>query len=152
MADRMATRSISNLFPAAASGTGTSSRSRKTRANRRFPLVALTRASIRPSKLIRFWSPRSRNLRAVEREDMRRFMIGTGEIPWLHQVTVSLWQSVEEMERFSSAHSATHGEAVRLAYQDNWFSEYCFTRFNLLAIEGDWQGLTDMTGRIVKRP
>jgi spheroidene monooxygenase len=38
---------------------------------------------------------------------------------------------------------------VRLAYQDNWFSEYCFTRFNLLAMDGDWQGLTDMTGRIV---
>jgi hypothetical protein len=47
---------------------------------------------------------------------------------------------------FSRAQAPTHGEAVRLAYQDNWFSEYCFTRFNLLAIEGRWQGLTDMSG------
>ena len=111
----------------------------------KLPLVALTRASIRPSKLFRFWSRVPAISETVEREDMRRFMIGTGEIPWLHQVTVSLWQSAEAMERFSRE-SATHGEAVRLAYQENWFSEYCFTRFNLLATQGDWQGLTDMSG------
>ncbi|MCC0034158.1 MAG: spheroidene monooxygenase [Hoeflea sp.] len=112
----------------------------------RLPVVALTRASIRPSKLFRFWSRVPAISDTVEREDMRRFMIGTGEIPWLHQVTVSLWQSAGAMERFSRD-SATHGEAVRLAYRENWFSEYCFTRFNLLAIEGDWQGLTDMSGQ-----
>lgn len=109
------------------------------------PVVALTRASIRPSKLLRFWSHVPAISGTVERDGMRRFMIGTGEIPWLHQVTVSLWQSAEAMERFSRE-SATHGEAVRLAYRERWFSEYCFTRFNLLAIEGDWQGLTDMSG------
>lgn len=112
----------------------------------RLPVVALTRASIRPSKLFRFWSRVPAISETVEREDMRRFMIGTGEIPWLHQVTVSLWQSAEAMERFSRE-SATHGEAVRLAYRESWFSEYCFTRFNLLAVEGDWQGLTDMSGQ-----
>ncbi len=89
--------------------------------DQQLPLVALTRASIRPSKLFRFWSRVPAISETVEREDMRRFMIGTGEIPWLHQVTVSLWQSAEAMERFSRE-SATHGEAVRLAYQENWFS------------------------------
>lgn len=112
----------------------------------RMPLVAMTRASIRPSKLIRFWSRVPAISDAVVREPTRRFMIGTGEVPWLHQVTFSLWHSVEEMERFART-SATHGEAVRCAYQDNWFSEYCFTRFNLLAMDGHWEGLTDTTVR-----
>jgi spheroidene monooxygenase len=106
------------------------------------PVVALTRASIRPSKLVRFWREVPAISDAVEREPARSFMIGTGEIPWLHQVTFSLWRSVEDMEQFSRS-SATHGKAVRLAYQDDWFSEYCFTRFNLLAIEGQWPGLTE---------
>ncbi|WP_394690180.1 hypothetical protein [Hoeflea sp.] len=110
------------------------------------PLVAMTRASIRPSKLIRFWSRVPAISDAVEREPSRRFMIGTGEIPWLHQVTFSLWNSVDEMERFART-SPTHGEAVRQAYHDNWFSEYCFTRFNLLAMDGHWEGLTNVTER-----
>lgn len=113
----------------------------------RLPLVAMTRASIRPSKLMRFWSEVPAISDAVEAEPSRRFMIGTGEIPWLHQVTFSLWNSVEEMEQFARE-SPTHGEAVRRAYHDNWFSEYCFTRFNLLAMDGHWEGLTNMTDRV----
>jgi len=104
------------------------------------PLVAMTRASIRPAKLIRFWSKVPAISATAEAEQRRQFMIGTGEIPWLHQVTLSLWHSVEAMERFSKS-SPTHGEAVRSAYRDGWFSEYCFTRFNLLAVDGHWQGL-----------
>jgi len=104
------------------------------------PVVAMTRASIRPSKLIRFWSKVPAISATVEAEKTRQFMIGTGEIPWLHQVTLSIWHSVEAMEKFSRT-SATHGEAVRCAYQGDWFSEYCFTRFNLLAVDGQWQGL-----------
>ncbi|MEM5471722.1 spheroidene monooxygenase [Hoeflea sp. AS60] len=114
--------------------------------NQTMPVVALTRASIRPSKLIRFWSKVPAISATVEAENMRQFMIGTGEIPWLHQVTLSVWQSIEAMESFSR-NSATHGEAVRCAYSENWFSEYCFTRFNLLSTEGQWQGLTGLTGQ-----
>ncbi len=109
-------------------------------AAQRLPLVALTRASIRPSKLPRFWARVPAISRTAEAETARHFMIGTGEIPWLHQVTVSLWDSADAMERFSRD-SPTHGEAVRAAYRDGWFSEYCFTRFNLLAVDGQWPGL-----------
>ena len=110
------------------------------------PVVAMTRASIRPSKLIRFWAKVPAISATVEAEGTRQFMIGTGEIPWLHQVTVSIWRSVEAMEAFSRT-SATHGEAVRMAYRDDWFSEYCFTRFNLLAVDGHWQGLDGVSGQ-----
>ncbi|OCW58486.1 hypothetical protein [Hoeflea olei] len=117
----------------------------------RMPVVAMTRASIRPSKLTRFWPRVPAISDTAEAEPMRHFMIGTGEIPWLHQVTMSAWTSVEAMEAFSRR-SATHGEAVRTAYRDDWFSEYCFTRFNLLALEGRWQGLTDVEALSLPTP
>tara|TARA_R110002020_G_scaffold369094_7_gene580886 strand:- start:3339 stop:4115 length:777 start_codon:yes stop_codon:yes gene_type:complete len=117
----------------------------------RMPVVAMTRASIRPSKLMRFWPRVPAISDTAEAEPERHFMIGTGEIPWLHQVTLSAWTSIAAMEAFSRR-SATHGEAVRVAYKDDWFSEYCFTRFNLLAIEGRWQGLTDVEALRIPNP
>ena len=104
------------------------------------PVVAMTRASIRLSKLFRFW-PRVPAIsdRAVG-EPSRSFMIGTGEAPWLNQVTMSIWSDLDAMRDFSLK-SASHGEAVRRAYSENWFSEYCFVRFNLLGTEGEWPGV-----------
>lgn len=106
----------------------------------RTPVVALTRASIKPWALARFWRRVPAISDAIEQEADRRFMMGTGELPWVHQVTVSIWDDIEAMQRFS-LQSATHGEAVKHAYREGWFSEYCFMRLNLLEIEGAWAGL-----------
>jgi spheroidene monooxygenase len=106
----------------------------------RTPIVALTRASIRPAALAQFWHRVPAISHAIGQQAARRFMIGTGEVPWLHQVTVSVWDDIEAMEQFSLK-SKAHGEAVSRAYREGWFSEYCFTRFNLLDVEGAWAGL-----------
>ena len=113
-------------------------------ARQAMPVIAMTRASIRPSKLFRFW-PRVPGISdAVLDEPTRHFMIGTGEAPWLNQVTFSVWNDLEAMRDFSLK-SPSHGEAVRRAYSENWFSEYCFVRFNLLGQDGEWPGL-DLPG------
>ena len=106
------------------------------------PVVALTRASIKPSKVRRFWSAVPAVSDQAENDSARRFMIGAGEIPWFHQVTFSLWDSVSDMETFARR-SPTHGTAMRDAYKEGWFTEYCFLRFNLAGIEGRWDGLPD---------
>ena len=106
------------------------------------PVVALTRASIKPSKLRRFWSAVPAVSDQAENDSARRFMIGAGEIPWLHQVTFSLWDTTDAMETFARR-SPTHGPAMRDAYKEGWFSEYCFLRFNLVAVEGRWDGLPE---------
>ncbi len=111
------------------------------------PVVALTRASIRPTALPRFWRRVPAISDAIEREAGKRFMIGTGELPWVHQVTVSVWDDPAAIRRFSLA-SAAHGEAVRSAYREGWFSEYCFVRFNMLAVEGAWPGLETVRPRV----
>lgn len=101
------------------------------------PIVALTRATLAASKAATFWAKVPAISDAVEKEDHQNFMMGMGEVPWLHQVTFSIWTDEDAMQRFSLT-SPTHGEAVRLAYTKGWFKEYLFARFNLLDAVGQW--------------
>lgn len=104
------------------------------------PVVALTRATIRLRHLRQFWKRVPSISDAIQDEGTRHFMMGMGEVPWLHQVTFSIWSDGDAMRRFSLT-SPTHGEAVRQAYQNGWFKDQLFARFNLLKIDGNWQEL-----------
>lgn len=103
------------------------------------PIVALTRATLSPLKAAAFWARVPAISAEVERETHQGFMMGMGEVPWLHQVTFSIWTNEEAMRRFSLT-SATHGEAVKLAFANGWFREYLFARFNLVDTIGQWTG------------
>jgi spheroidene monooxygenase len=106
-------------------------------------VVALTRATIRLRHVAEFWRSVPAISDAIEAEASRHFMMGMGEVPWLHQVTFSIWSDAEAMRRFSLT-SPTHGTAVRKAYEGGWFKDQLFARFNLLAVEGHWPGLGDL--------
>ena len=110
-------------------------------------IAALTRATVRPAMLARFWRRVPSISRTIEGEASVRFMIGMGEVPYLHQVTFSIWDDAEAMRRFSRE-SATHGEAVRRVAEEGWFSEQLFARFRPLAAVGTWNGrpASDMIG------
>lgn len=103
------------------------------------PVVALTRATLAVSKARAFWARVPAISDAVEHEGHQHFMMGMGEVPWLHQVTFSVWSDEAAMRAFSLT-SPTHGEAVKLAYTRGWFKEYLFARFNLLDVRGAWPG------------
>ena len=102
-------------------------------------IVALTRASVKARKLAKFWKRVPSISRTIEGEGDVRFMIGMGEVPYLHQVTFSVWDDAEAMARFSRS-SVTHGEAVRRVAEEGWFSEQLFARFRPIAGEGTWNG------------
>ncbi|MEM1364425.1 MAG: spheroidene monooxygenase [Pseudomonadota bacterium] len=104
------------------------------------PVVAMTRATLKKRHLRRFWSLVPAISDRAEFDEKRHFMIGMGEVPWLHQVTFSFWETQEAMKAFS-IDSDTHGVAVKRAYTEGWFSEYMFARFNLLSIEGNWRDI-----------
>jgi spheroidene monooxygenase len=104
------------------------------------PVVALTRATIRLRHLRQFWQRVPAISDAIQDETSRHFMMGMGEVPWLHQVTFSIWSNGDAMRAFSLT-SPTHGEAVRQAYQKGWFKDQLFARFNLIGIEGHWPEL-----------
>jgi spheroidene monooxygenase len=114
-------------------------------------IVALTRATLKPSRLIEFWSKVPAISSAILEHETRHFMIGMGEVPWLHQVTFSIWSDEAAMRDFS-LRSRTHGEAVKLAYTRGWFTEYLFARFNLVAIDGCWPALDEVLARLDTTP
>ncbi|MDX2258574.1 MAG: spheroidene monooxygenase [Hyphomicrobiaceae bacterium] len=99
------------------------------------PLVVLTRATIRSSRLLDFWSA----VPTLGAPAGLRLKLGLGEVPLLHQVTLTVWSDAEAMRAFAYR-SPGHREAIRRARQDGWFAEDLFARFRLIASEGTWGG------------
>lgn len=112
------------------------------------PLAALTRATIRPVTLARFWR-RVPDISTVIGQDPNvLFKIGIGEIPWLHQVTFSIWPDAARMANF--ARTGPHAEAIRAVRSEGWFREELYARFSLLGDEGTWGGTSPL--QQVERP
>ena len=106
------------------------------------PLAALTRATIKPSTLAKFWR-RVPNISAViGRNPNVMFKIGMGEIPWLHQVTFSIWPDAVTMANF--ARTGPHAEAIKAVRNDGWFNEELYARFTLLSDTGTWGGTSPL--------
>jgi spheroidene monooxygenase len=103
------------------------------------PLAALTRATIKPSRLIRFWN-RVPDISAVIGNDPNvAFKIGIGEVPMLHQITFSLWPDPTTMADFARGHGP-HGQAIKAVREGNWFREELYARFRILGSMGTWGG------------
>lgn len=103
------------------------------------PLGVLTRATIRTRSLKAFWAAVPEVSDQTAHETGLVFKLGMGEVPWLHQVTFSVWRSFEDMRGFAYRHPA-HREAIRQAKDHGWFKEDLFARFRMLSAEGTWNG------------
>ncbi len=105
-------------------------------------LAALTRATIRPSVLARFWR-RVPDISAVIGSNSGViFKIGIGEVPWLHQVTFSIWPDSQSMANF--ARTGHHADAIRAVRAENWFSEELYARFAVHSDIGTWNGASPL--------
>lgn len=103
------------------------------------PVVALTRATMRASRILRFWK-RVPDISAVIGEDPNViFKIGIGEVPLLHQVTFSIWPDAASMAHFARG-DGPHGRAIHAVREENWFSEELYARFRILDAWGSWNG------------
>ncbi|MBP6432143.1 MAG: spheroidene monooxygenase [Ferruginibacter sp.] len=94
-------------------------------------IVILTRATIRLNKLSSFW----KNVDGVASQmaTAKGFITsyGIGEIPWIKQATVSIWESKEDMRNFAyKMHQ--HAEVIKKTRQEKWYSEDMFVRFKLI--------------------
>ncbi|ETX15919.1 spheroidene monooxygenase [Roseivivax halodurans JCM 10272] len=103
------------------------------------PLAALTRATIRPRKMLRFWQRQPDIGRMIGANEDVLFKIGIGEVPWFQQVTVSVWPDEASMARFARA-SGPHAEAIRAVRAGHWFSEELYARFRIAGEAGAWEG------------
>lgn len=102
------------------------------------PLAALTRGTIRAGSLKSFWSrvPTLDDRIAANGEVL--FKIGIGEVPWLHQVTFSVWPDAAAMARF--ARTGDHAEAIRAVREQGYFAEDLYARFEVAGEIGAWRG------------
>jgi spheroidene monooxygenase len=113
-------------------------------------LAVLTRATIKPSRALRFWA-RVPGISAVIGADPNvAFKIGIGEVPLLHQVTFSIWPDAAVMAHFARG-DGPHGRAIQAVRDGNWFAEELYARFRVLGTEGRWNGGPPLAARPQER-
>ena len=100
------------------------------------PVLALTRARLRPTRALRFW----RAVPAVAAEIaeapglLARFGVGEAPIGW--QGTVSVWRSTTDLTAFAYR-QPQHRAVIARTPADRWYAEELFARFAVLEISGD---------------
>ena len=104
------------------------------------PVAALTRATIRPGALARFWRRVPRLDRLIGANGEVLMKVGVGEVLWLHQVTFSVWPDLASMARFARAAGGPHAEVIRLVRAEGWFREELYARFRVADARGIWEG------------
>jgi hypothetical protein len=107
------------------------------------PVAVITRARLKWSFIVSFW----KRVGAVSRSQKKYKQIysqGVGEWPWLFQSTFSIWDSVEEMERFAHTQNEAHMDAIRITRQKKGFSEELYARFQVVGSEGTIGGVNPL--------
>jgi hypothetical protein len=94
-------------------------------------IAVLTRATIRFTKLLRFWKYVPSAAVQLRKQPGLQFTVGIGEIPFIKQATFSVWDSVESVKNYAY-HQAVHKEIVRLTKKEKWYSEEMFVRFQII--------------------
>lgn len=100
------------------------------------PVLALTRARLRPSRALRFWTairPVARELAAAPGL-LARFGVGEAPIGW--QGTVSVWRGAADLTAFAYR-QPEHRAVIARTPADRWYAEELFARFAVLDLSGD---------------
>ncbi|MFG1948135.1 spheroidene monooxygenase [Nonomuraea sp. NPDC048826] len=103
------------------------------------PVAVLTRASIRPSRLVAFYRSVPRVDELLRRQDGCLASIGVGEWPLARQATFSLWRDREAVRSFAYRGEA-HRQVIERVRAHDWYAEELFARFTPYASEGAWDG------------
>ncbi|WP_229073878.1 monooxygenase [Actinoplanes sp. DH11] len=100
------------------------------------PILAITRARLRPARAVRFWTavPPVVSELAAAPGLLARFGIGEAPIGW--QGTVSVWRSATDLTAFAYR-QPQHRAVIARTPADRWYAEELFARFAVLDVSGD---------------
>lgn len=101
------------------------------------PLAVLTRATIRPSRLPAFWQRAPQVSDKLTHAPGLLASIGVGEVPFITQATLSLWQDLDAMRQFAYQ-SPQHRQTIERTRREKWYSEDLFARFAVLEQIGEF--------------
>ena len=113
------------------------------------PLAVLTRATLRPAILPSFWGRVPAISDVIGDDPNVIFKIGIGEVPWLHQVTFSIWPETAAMLAFARS-EGPHARAIKAVRDGGWFREELYARFQIIGETGTWGGTSPLNR--LKRP
>ncbi|MBJ3761468.1 spheroidene monooxygenase [Maribius pontilimi] len=125
------------LHPTSARGTWSGQTPFRPGEDTQGPLAALTRATIRPRYLLPFWGKVPAISDVIGSDGNVAFKIGIGELPWLHQVTFSVWPDADSMADFARR-DGPHARAIKAVRDGDWFSEELYARFRVIDTRGHW--------------
>ena len=83
------------------------------------------------SKLISFWKSVPDSSKAISKAKGVYYFKGIGEILFIQQATISLWNSLNDVLEFAYK-SKSHSEIVKKTRKENWYKEELFSRFYLV--------------------
>ena len=92
------------------------------------PVAIITRATLRPQRLLSFWRAVPQASKAIETAQGVQYYKGIGEWPFIQQATISIWNSMEEVMQFAYKDKA-HKEIVKQTKKERWYKEDLFARF-----------------------
>jgi len=104
------------------------------------PVAALTRATVKPRAALQFWQRSPDISGVIGRDPNVAFKIGIGEVPWMQQVTFSLWPDTGSMAAFARDPAGPHARAIQAVRAGGWFREELYARFRPLEERGSWEG------------
>ncbi|MEX2568159.1 MAG: spheroidene monooxygenase [Cyclobacteriaceae bacterium] len=91
------------------------------------PIMVITRARVRFSKIIRFLKHVSSSGKSVKGANGLIYTKGIGEWPLIEQATFSYWKDLKSMENY--AYQSLHREIVQKVRKEGWYKEELFARF-----------------------
>ena len=108
------------------------------------PRMILTRATIKKSKLRKFWNYVPTSQKPIENAKGLMYTKGVGEWPLTQMATLSVWESEQAMKDFAYG-SEEHKKAIKMTRELDWYKEELFARFVPFKLEGDFDDLKGLT-------
>ena len=100
------------------------------------PVLALTRARLRPAQALTFWRASGPVATALAGSPGLLAAFAVGEAPLGWQGTVSVWRSAADLVQFAYRHPE-HRNAIARTATVGWYAEELFARFAVEDVHGD---------------